>query len=147
MVEIDGKIELPDGHIGLGQGSRLSVGRDAILSFGHHFHNSAGMAIVCTKHITFGNNVGVSWDTLIMDSDWHPLVNTVTGEVKPYQKDIFIGDNVWIGCGCKVLKGSCIANGCVVGAGTVVSGKFTEGNSIIVGQSAKVVKGNMTRKY
>lgn len=140
MMEIDEKKELPDGHVGLGQGSRLSVGRDAILSFGRHFHNSVGMAIVCTKNITLGDNVGVSWDTLTMDSDWHPLVSTVTEEMKPYQKDIFIGDNVWIDCGCKILKGSCIANSCVIGAGTVVSGRFAAANFIIVGQSAKVVK-------
>lgn len=147
ILEIDGTIVLPNAKVTLGQGSKLSVGKKAVLTFGADFHNSADMTLICTQRITFGKNVLVSWETLIMDTDWHPLVSTVTGEIKPYQKDIYIDNNVWIGCGCKLLKGSYIASGCVIGAGTVISGHFTDENSIIVSQNARIVKRNMTRKY
>ena len=42
-----------------------------------------------------------------------------------------IGENAWLGCGCKVLAGAEILNGAVIGAGTVVTGIVDE-NTIYV---------------
>ena len=50
-----------------------------------------------------------------------------------------IGKNVFIGCNSLILKGTVIGDNCVVGAGSVVSGKFEE-NCIIAGNPAKVIK-------
>lgn len=34
-----------------------------------------------------------------------------------------IGEDVWLGCGCKILAGFEISDGAVIGAETVISGK------------------------
>lgn len=145
MLEINGTIEIPDGKISIGQGSRLSVGKNATISFGEHFSNTAGITIICANHITFGKNVLVSWDTMIMDTDWHALQDTITGEVKQVEKPIFIGSNVWICCRSTILKGSRIADGCIVAAGALISGKNDMANSIIAGNPAKIIRNNVTR--
>lgn len=58
--------------------------------------------------------------------------NTTKGAIE-------IGDDCWIGLNSIILSGSKIANGCVVGAGSVVRGSF-EPYSIIIGNPAKCVK-------
>ena len=56
------------------------------------------------------------------------------------KEEIKIGDNVWIGWNCTVLKGVQIGKNSVVAAGSVVlRGKYPN-NSLIAGNPAKVVK-------
>jgi acetyltransferase-like isoleucine patch superfamily enzyme len=54
-------------------------------------------------------------------------------------EEIVIGKNCFVGCNALILKGTILEDGCVVGAGAVVSGQFEE-NSVIVGNPAKVIK-------
>ena len=52
---------------------------------------------------------------------------------------VHIGEDFWLGAGCKVLKGSNIHNGVVVGAQSVVTGEINE-DSVAVGVPAHTVK-------
>lgn len=145
ILQIDGRIELPKGKTRLGTCAKLVVGKNATLTFGKDFCNTAGMTIICNDRITFGDNVLVSWETMIMDEDWHQLQDTQTGKIHDKHKSISIGDNVWICYRSVILKGTHIPNGCTIAAGAVVSGKFEKENSILAGVPAKTIRSNITR--
>jgi acetyltransferase-like isoleucine patch superfamily enzyme len=51
---------------------------------------------------------------------------------------IVIGNNVFIGINCTILPNTTIGDNCIVGAGSVLRGKYPE-NSVIVGNPAQVV--------
>jgi len=51
---------------------------------------------------------------------------------------IKIGNNVFIGNNCTILPNTSVGDNCIIGAGSVVRGKFPD-NSVIVGNPAKVV--------
>ena len=53
-------------------------------------------------------------------------------------ESIVIGDDVWIGMNCTVLKGVTIGEGSVIGAGSVVTHDIPAW-SVAVGQPARVV--------
>ena len=55
------------------------------------------------------------------------------------EKDITIGNNVWIGYGAQILPGIKIGDNVIVGAGAVVT-KNVENNSVVVGVPAHKVK-------
>lgn len=55
------------------------------------------------------------------------------------KETVVIGDDVWIGAGAKVLAGSNIARGTVIGANSVVKGA-TEPYGVYVGAPARLVK-------
>lgn len=144
ILEIKGTVVLKGSKVTLGHGSALSVQQGAIVTFGDNFCNTAEGKIVCQKSITFGNNVLTSWETLIMDTDWHAIQDVKTGEVSPIAKDIVIGDNVWIGTRSVILKGSTIPSGCIIGANTLCTKKFTQEQCVIAGNPAKVCKSDVT---
>jgi acetyltransferase-like isoleucine patch superfamily enzyme len=56
---------------------------------------------------------------------------------------IHIGDNVWIGAGCKVLDGVRIGTGAIIGAGAIVT-RDVEAYGIALGVPARVVRNRRT---
>lgn len=144
ILEIAGQITI-SGKCFFGTGSRICVMKNGFLEIGNNFNNSAKMTIVCAKNIKIENDVLTSWDTFIMDTDFHHVINTNTNKLSIMEKPIFIGKNVWIGRRSVVLKGSEIADGCIVGTCTLVSGKFYEQNCLLAGTPAKIIKKNITR--
>ena len=56
------------------------------------------------------------------------------------EKSVFIGDDVWIGAGTVILAGVNIPRGCVVGAGSVVTGDLQFEYGVYAGNPAKFKK-------
>jgi len=96
--------------------------------------------------IEIGNHVAIAGGTEIITHDgaiWcfrEEIVNAdVFGKIK-------IGNNVFIGDNCTILPNTFIGDNCIVGAGSVVRGKFPE-NSVIIGNPAKIVMKMSMQKF
>ncbi|HBE40452.1 MAG TPA: hypothetical protein DDW27_04490, partial [Bacteroidales bacterium] len=59
---------------------------------------------------------------------------------------IIIGNNVHIGVNCTILPNTIIGDNCIVGAGSVLRGRFP-GESVIVGNPAKVLMSVHAQKF
>lgn len=134
------------GKASIGHGSRIAVGPDGILTLGDEFAISAESALVCFKEIVFGANCLLSWDILVIDSDFHKIYNADSLACINENQSIFIGDKCWIGCRSMILKGSCIPNGTVVGAGSLISSgsrNIKKEDCIIGGNPTSIIKENI----
>jgi len=110
----------------------------------------SGATIYARKGIYIGNNTAIGGNCKILDNDFHPidveerlrLLNDVHGgdatALIP-NREINIGKNCFIGCNSIILKGTVLGDGCMVGAGAVVAGKF-EDNCVIAGNPARVIR-------
>ena len=99
--------------------------------------------IAVAQSIEIGNNVLIASNVFITDHD-HGSFDESNLKVAPKEralvcKPVIIGDNVWIGQNCVILKGVTIGNNCVIAAGSVVT-KSTPPNSLVAGLPAKVIK-------
>ena len=139
ILEIDGTIEFK-GTAYIGSGSQICIGKGAHLTAGNNFQISCAGHVVCTGNMSIGSRFLMGWDGMLLDTDFHSLENVLMNEITKPQRDVTIGDNVWTGARSVILKGSNIADGCVIGANSVVSGKYTIPNCIIAGNPAKVIK-------
>lgn len=54
--------------------------------------------------------------------------------------DVIIGDKCWIGMNSVILPGVQLGNGTVVAAGAVVTKSFQQGNIVLAGIPAKIIK-------
>ena len=112
----------------------------ASLRVGADFAMTGGM-LVAEESITIGDRVQVGANTAIVDTDFHPLdpderqSNPLVGTTRP----IVIEDDVFIGMRCLILKGARLGAGCVIGAGSVVTGDIPPG-VIAAGNPARVVR-------
>jgi carbonic anhydrase/acetyltransferase-like protein (isoleucine patch superfamily) len=136
--QVDGTVTFK-GKATIGHGSKLSVGTHGHLIFGNNFVITAESSIVANQKIVeFGDDCLVSWDTLIMDTDFHQVLNEEKVQVNRPQ-DIKIGNHVWIGCRSLILKGSNIPNDSIIAANSVVNKVLNGENKIFGGQPAKEI--------
>lgn len=132
------------GYTGIGHGFRISVNSSGVLEFGENFCMTAGSTIICHDNIVFGKDNLMSWECLIMDTDYHKIFQD--GELINSNKQIKIGNHVWMGARVIVLKGICIPDNCVIAAGSNVVKTYNEEACVIAGNPAKVVKNNIVWK-
>lgn len=105
-------------------GDNVAIGKDTIIF-------SAGQ-------VTIGNDSAIAAQSYIIDCD-HGMARGDLIRRQPLEIDpIHIGCDVWIGAGAKVLKGSRIGDGAVVGAQSLVRGEL-EPFSIYVGIPARKI--------
>ncbi|OJW17000.1 acyltransferase [Mucilaginibacter sp. 44-25] len=127
-------------------GCKLNVSKGAQLIFGNDFNMSTECAIVAAKKIEIGNHSGISWESLVMDTDFHHIADE-TGTVFNHPKEIIIGDNVWVACKCTILKGAVIPNGCVVAANSMITKPLAGENNIFGGNPLRVLKSGISWWY
>jgi len=114
-------------------GARIIIGEGSGLS---------GVVISAASSVSIGVRVLVGANCTIVDTDFHPLLPEARREHATQgalSKPVLIGDDVFVGMHALILKGTELGDGCVVGAGAVVAGKFPP-RSVIVGNPARVVK-------
>lgn len=139
-IVCDGLLELR-GNIYIGSGSSIEIGKNATLSLENGFNITGKCTIVCRKGIEFKGDNLLSWDTLIMDTDAHTIINA-DGK-KNNDSKIVIGEHVWISAQSKILAGTILPDNTVVGCGAIVKGRFSDSNILIAGVPAKIVKKNI----
>lgn len=128
------------GECTIQSGVKFSLAENAELVIGNHFSSNVNTQIICTKKIFFGDDVLLSWDCLIMDSDFHKIINCTNALL--VEDCITIENHVWIGCRSTILKGATIKPHSVVAANSTITKKYKEGN-LLLGGINKILKCNI----
>ncbi|AVA20246.1 MULTISPECIES: acyltransferase [unclassified Rhizobium] len=90
--------------------------------------------------ITIGNDVRIAAHAMVVSFDHN--FDDPTQPIRMQgvtKKPVVIEDDVWIGAGAKILGGSYISKGCVIGANSVVKGR-TIPYGVYVGAPAKLIR-------
>lgn len=127
----------------IGHGSKISVGKDAELVIGNNFVVTAETSIITFKSIVIGNDCLLSWQCLIMDTDFHKIKDK-NGSIINSPASIAFGNNVWLGARCLVLKGADIPSYSVIGAGSTVTGKLSGESQVFAGSPVKPVRSEVS---
>lgn len=122
--------------------SVLRTEKNAILEIGDSVGISSSV-IWAFRKITIRSYVNIGADCIIMDSDAHALKAEDRLSKRDIQErkesSIYIGDNVFIGTRCIILKGVSIGNNSVIGAGSIVT-KSIPANCVAAGNPCKVIR-------
>lgn len=133
----NGKLKIR-GYMKIYTGCWIDICSGASLSLGSGFiNNNARIAVF--KEVTIGNNVFISENFTLRDSDNHKII----GSKNPVSAPISIEDNVWIGINVTILKGVTVGEGAVIAANSLVN-KDVPPRSLVGGIPAKVLKENVS---
>ena len=117
-----------------------------VLEIGNNFWANGEAEFNCRKGLKFGDDVLISVHVMFLDTDYHPIFN-LQGDKINHDREIIIGNKVWIGCNVTILKGAQIGNNIVIGAGSLVAGKLLAENSIYCGNPIKLMKSGISWHY
>lgn len=134
-------------------GTKIHVGKNAEMTIGKHLSAQKGLLIsACSgAKIVIGDNVNINSDCAIVAREKVLIGNEVMfgPGCKVYDHDhdykktgksrrtsfvtgtIEIGNGVWLGANCIVLRGTSIGDNCVFGAGCIIKGSYPA-NTLVV---------------
>jgi maltose O-acetyltransferase len=112
-------------------GDRVELGDQVGFNYGCYVNGYGGLrigdrTIVGPYAMIHTANHGFAPERPIVDQGWT-------------EEPVQIGADCWIGMGVCILPGARVGDGCVVGAGSVVSGEL-EPNCIAVGNPARAIR-------
>ena len=117
--------------------SVFSIGRDCYL-------NGVLNAIVSERcHIIIGSDCLISFGVWMRTADPHLVYDLESGKRINPSKSIVLGDHVWLGQSCLILKGSVIGSGSILGGAAVLAGKVVPSNTSWAGNPARAVRSNV----
>ena len=120
---------------------------------GHHVHFGSGvyansnLTIVDDGHVYVADKVMFGPNVTIATAS-HPIEPTLRARGLQYNRDVYIGENTWIGAGVIIVPGVRIGKNSVIGAGSVVT-KDIPDNVVAVGNPCRVLReiGEHDKKY
>lgn len=114
-------------------GNNIEIGDNVDIGIGTIIYSKNGIKI--------GSNTNIAGQCYIIDSNHGTkkdrLIREQTDDAAP--DGIYIGDDVWIGAQCSILKGAKIKKGAVIGAQTLVN-KPVPSYAIVAGTPFKILK-------
>lgn len=120
---------------------------------GHHSHWGSGiyansnLTLVDDGHIYIGDRVMFGPNVTVATAN-HPIDPELRARGLQYNKDVYIGENTWIGAGAVIVPGVRIGKNTVIGAGSVVTKDIPDG-VVAVGNPCRVLRevGGHDREY
>ena len=120
-------------NVSLRNGERIKIG--AYAHIGSHCSLWAGDSV---GRITLGRHALLGPEVFITASNYETEPGTPVMDQPKRERDVVIGDDVWLGARVVVVPGVEIGDGCIVGASSVVTRSIPAG-SIAVGNPARIV--------
>jgi acetyltransferase-like isoleucine patch superfamily enzyme len=137
----------------IGKGARVVLGRWSWIGHGSKVRAHEGEVLIgaksvlgqeCTisafQHVSIGRECIIADRVMLIDFD-HGVVETdrPVREQGIYKRDVRVGNNVWMGYGACVLRGTTIGDNAIVGTSTVVTRDIPE-NAVVGGVPARVLR-------
>jgi acetyltransferase-like isoleucine patch superfamily enzyme len=111
---------------------KVRVGNKSTIS-GSRIYSGESRSVIIGQDCMFSSNID------IRTTDSHSILSLESKKRINTAGDIKVGNHVWLGNGCKLLKGANIGDNCVIGMGSTVT-KAVKSNSLAVGIPAKVIE-------
>jgi len=127
------------GPIHFHYGCHTTVGRGCFMNFNFTVQDDAKVTI--GDHCSFGPNVTIVTPLHPMLPNERRGIVCKDGQVRHlcYAKPVTIGNDCWFGANVTVCPGVTVGDGCVIGAGSVVT-RDIPANSFAAGVPAKVIR-------
>lgn len=147
IIRIEGNIHF-GGTCLIAKGSDIAVFKGGGLFIGSGGNILENTLIYCCEEIRIGRNFSFAFQSSMMDSDFHYMLDLSKNRIAKRTSPIRIGDNVWVGNRATIKKGVKIPNNTIIAASySVLTKDYTQlpPYSIIGGCPAKLLSFGYSR--
>lgn len=133
----------------IGIGTYLYIGENATLILGDRVRIGAFCKLYCEKEITIGNEVDISWESQIFDTNFHFMESLENKQILKKNAPIKIGSYNWFGNRVNIMKGTQTPDHCIIASNSLCNKNYTNypAYSIIAGSPAKFIKQGIRRLF
>lgn len=105
--------------------------------------------IICTNKITFGTYTRIGSESQVMDTNFHPIINTQTNLSYPMTAPIELGSYNWLSNRVTIFSKTKTPDYCIIASNSVCSRDYSSlgSNVLIGGVPAVLVKENISRDW
>jgi len=145
---LEGKMIL-NGHVQFGKDYLIHVAQNATLEMGNMSSLGHSGKIMCYDKITFGDFARIGYESQLLDSTAHQMINTVSGEIYPLTAPIRLGNYNYISNRVTILSKTITSDYCTIASNTLCNKDYTSlGENILIGGiPAKLIKKNISRDW
>ena len=127
----------------------LYVGENATCTFGNMSALGSDVKLICTNNIVIGEWTGIGYESQILDTNSHPMLNTETCEDYSIMSSIVLGDYNAISNRVSIMPGTKTSHNIVIASNSVLNKDYTNlGSEILIGGiPAKLIRENFARNW
>jgi len=134
-------------HIGID--CFVHVGEGAYCEFGYMSCLGSNVKLICKEEVILSDWVGIGYESQLTDSNFHPMMNTETGEYYPMTNPVHLAKYNAFSNRISIMPGTKTPENCVIASNSVVNKDYRDlGNNILIGGvPAKLIKKNYNRDW
>lgn len=137
------------GNAHFGKDCFVYIGPDSYCEMGDMFALGSRGKLICYEKIIFGKYVRIGFESQLMDSNYHTILDLEKGKVSSLTAPIQIGDYNWIGNRSTIMQKTITPNYCIIASNSLVNKDYSslKENILIGGIPAKLLKNNISRDW
>lgn len=137
------------GHVQFGKDYFIYVGENGYCEFGHMASLASNAKLVCIDRIVLGNYARFGSESQIMDTNFHQMMDTQTGEKFKIAAPIVIGNYNYASSRVTVLQGTKTSDFCTIASNSLCNSDYISfGSNILIGGiPAKLIRINISRDW
>lgn len=148
VLSIKGRWEIGE-QVEIGHGSITIVEKNGILCYGKQVRIGAMTKVYCERSIKIKDNVGISWESQVFDTNFHYIEDMEKHVVHEKNSPVVIGSNNWFGNRVNIMKGTVIGDNIIVASNSLCNKDYSSipSYSIIGGSPSRMIKNNIRRLF
>jgi acetyltransferase-like isoleucine patch superfamily enzyme len=125
------------------------VSENAVCELGNMVGIASNGKIICTEKIVLGEYARFGSQVQIMDTNFHDMIDTKTGEKLQKTAPIFIGNYNYIGNRVSIMKGTQTPDFCTIASNSLCNKDYKSlGQNILIGGiPTKLIRENISRDW
>ncbi|MGO4821565.1 MULTISPECIES: acyltransferase [unclassified Flavobacterium] len=147
-INITGKLVF-NGQLQFGKDYFIYVGKDGYCELGHMASMASNAKLICMEKVVLGDYARFGAESQIIDTNFHQMIDTKTGERYKVTNAIKIGNYNYVGGRVSIMAGTQTPHYCTIASNSLCNKDYSliEENSLLAGMPAKLIRTNISRDW
>jgi acetyltransferase-like isoleucine patch superfamily enzyme len=136
-------------HAHFGKDCLIYIGENATCEIGDLFAMGSRGKLLCYHNISFEKCVRIGFESQVIDTNFHTIIDLETNQVMPMRSKISIGNYNWIGNRSSIMQKTITPDNCIVASNSLCNKDYSSfGENILIGGvPANLIRKNIKRNW